>query len=134
MRFVQSDANGGYHIGHVAFRAMSDFERGMTADQCIAIMVERIVRDFSPLKILLFGSWARGNVKPDSDIDVIVVFPSVADKYAVTTEILGILGGVQFAKEVIVTTPDEIERSLHLPGHVFRYAIPESRLLHEHAA
>ena len=106
----------------------------MNADQCTAIIQERIVRDFSPLKILLFGLWARGDAKPDRDIDSIVVFPSVADRYAVTAETLGILGGVQFAKEVIVTTPDEIERSLHLPGHVFRYAIPESRLLHEHAA
>ena len=106
----------------------------MNADQCIATMVERIVRDFSPLKILLFGSWARGDAKPDSDIDLIVVFPSVVDRYALTAEILGSLGGFQFAKDVIVTTPDEIERSLHLPGHVFRYAIPESRLLYEHAA
>ena len=32
----------------------------MTAEKCIEVMVQRIVRDFSPLQILLFGSHARG--------------------------------------------------------------------------
>ena len=94
-------------------------------------MVERIVREFRPLKILLFGSQARGTAKRDSDIDLIIVFPSVADSRALTVEIRRPLRGLGYAKDVIVTTPDEIERGLTLPGHVFRYAIPKSRLLYE---
>ena len=104
----------------------------MTADECITIMVERIVRNFQPLKIMLFGSRARGDAKPDSDIDLIIVFASIKDKYAMTIQIRRSLAGVGFAKDVIVTTPEEIEQMLQLPGHVFRYAIPESRLLYEH--
>lgn len=94
-------------------------------------MVERIVRDFRPLKILLFGFEARGTSKHDSDIDLIVVFPSVSDAYALTAEIRRSLRGLGLAKDVIVTAPDKIERGLTLPGRVFRYAIPESRLLYE---
>ena len=109
-------------------------EGGMIADECTAIMVERIVRDFGPLKILLFGSRARGDAKPDSDIDLIVVLPSVADAYALAAEVRGSLSGIGFAKDVIVTTPEEIERGQSLPGHVLRHAIPEPCAPHECAA
>jgi len=40
-------------------------------------IVERIVRQFDPLRIILFGSWARGDARPDSDVDLLVVLPKV---------------------------------------------------------
>ena len=40
----------------------------------ISIMTERIVRNFDPLQIILFGSRARGDADRDSDIDLLVVF------------------------------------------------------------
>ena len=46
-------------------------------------MVKRIVRSFRPEKIILFGSHARGDAGPDSDVDLLVVMPvegSVAEK------------------------------------------------------
>jgi predicted nucleotidyltransferase len=45
-------------------------------------MTKRIVRDFQPLRIILFGSHARGDVSPDRDIDFLVVLPHVIDKRA----------------------------------------------------
>ena len=46
----------------------------------IAIMTERIVRDFDPLQIILFGSQARGDADRHSDIDLLIVFEKLADK------------------------------------------------------
>ena len=39
-------------------------------------LVERIVEVVNPLKIILFGSAARGEMGPDSDVDVLVVMPN----------------------------------------------------------
>ena len=103
----------------------------MTADECIAIMVERVVAKFHSLKILLFGSHARGDAEPHSDIDLIIVFPFVEDTYKLMGEIRGAVSGLGFAKDVIVATPDDIERGANLPGHLFSYAIPESGVLYD---
>ncbi len=46
-----------------------------TASNCIPVMVERIVREFQPSRIILFGSYARGEAAADSDVDLLVVMP-----------------------------------------------------------
>ena len=46
----------------------------------ISIMTERIVRDFDPLQIILFGSQARGDADRDSDIDLLVIFGEPTDQ------------------------------------------------------
>ena len=45
----------------------------MTAAEWIPIVVERIVHDFHPLQIILFGSQARGTAQQGSDIDLLIV-------------------------------------------------------------
>ncbi|HOF86504.1 MAG TPA: nucleotidyltransferase domain-containing protein [Armatimonadota bacterium] len=52
----------------------------MTTSEAINIMVERIVEQFHPLRITLFGSRARGDAGPDSDVDLLVVLPQVENK------------------------------------------------------
>jgi predicted nucleotidyltransferase len=46
-----------------------------TAQEIIAEMVRRIVKEFDPHQIILFGSFARGQAGPDSDVDLLVVMP-----------------------------------------------------------
>ena len=48
-------------------------------NEFISIMTERIVRDFDPLQIILFGSQARGDAYRDSDIDMLVVFAELTE-------------------------------------------------------
>ena len=98
------------------------------------MMVARIVREYDPLRILLFGSRARGTAKPHSDIDLLVVFASVANVQETAVGIRRALRGLGFAKDILVTTPREMQRCEHLPGHVLHYAIPEARVLYERAA
>ena len=106
----------------------------MTAEKCIEVMVQRIVRDFSPLQILLFGSHARGTANEHSDIDLIVVLPTLSDDvHGQVADVHGSLSGLGFSKDVIVTTPERIERGKFLPGHVFSYAIPEAKVLYDAA-
>ena len=52
----------------------------MTTADLIQTMTDRIVWDFHPLRLMLFGSHARGDARPDSDMDLLVVLPQVANK------------------------------------------------------
>ncbi|MEK9163875.1 MAG: nucleotidyltransferase domain-containing protein, partial [Chloroflexota bacterium] len=40
-------------------------------------MVKRIVTQFDPVRIILFGSRARGAARPDSDVDLLVILPDI---------------------------------------------------------
>jgi len=51
-------------------------------DVQIQKMVERIVAQFRPEKVILFGSQARGDAGPDSDVDLLVVMPVQGSKRA----------------------------------------------------
>lgn len=94
-------------------------------------IVNRIVRRFQPLRIILFGSQARGDAGPDSDVDLLVVLPQVEDKRRAMVAILDELGDLPIAKDVFVTTPEEIALRGHLVGTILRPALREGIVLYE---
>ncbi len=102
-----------------------------TATDLISAMKDRIVRDFHPLRIILFGSQARGTAGSGSDVDLLVVLPEVADKRKAAIEIRRALAGFPVCKDIIVTTPDEIARRGDLVGTILRPALREGRVLYE---
>ena len=98
-------------------------------NEFISIMTERIVRDFDPLQIILFGSQARGDAGRYSDIDLLVVFSELKDKRKTAIDIEHALADLSVAKDIIVSTPEELERSRTRIGSVLRYAQEEGKLL-----
>lgn len=102
-----------------------------STDEIIGAMVERIASEFNPLRIFLFGSRARGNAGPDSDVDLLVVLEAVEDKRRATHEIRRALADLPISKDIVVTTPDEIRRRGELVGTVLRPALREGQLLYE---
>jgi predicted nucleotidyltransferase len=103
----------------------------MEDTEIINAMSEQIAREFSPLQIILFGSRARGQAGAFSDVDFLVVLPSVANKRHKAIEIRRTLSGYPIAKDIIVTTPDEIARRGELVGSVLRSALKEGRVIYE---
>jgi len=70
-------------------------------------MVNRIVNQFHPERIILFGSRARGDARPDSDVDFLVVMP-VPDSKARQETLIGVaLHDFAVAKDIVVSTPEE---------------------------
>ena len=101
-------------------------------------MRDRIVEQFQPLKIILFGSHARGEATAHSDIDLLVVFPEVAfpeleHQREMVISILGALGDLPVAKDIVVTTPAEIAEYGDLVGRVLRPALREGKVIYERA-
>ncbi len=97
----------------------------------LAEMVRRIVERFDPERIILFGSHARGEATEDSDVDLLVVLKDVASKRDKAIEIRGALFGLGVAKDVLVVSPEELERKKDLVGTIVYPALHEGRLLYE---
>jgi predicted nucleotidyltransferase len=94
-------------------------------------MVDRIVERFRPESILVFGSRARGTAHRWSDVDILVVLPEVLDKRRAAIDIRRPLGDLPTSKDVVVTTPEEIELRGHVVGSVLHAALREGRVVYE---
>ncbi|MCZ7624882.1 MAG: nucleotidyltransferase domain-containing protein [Candidatus Methylomirabilota bacterium] len=103
----------------------------MTADAAIQTMVDRIVQRVHPVRVILFGSHARGSAVPESDVDLLVVLREVVDKRRTTVEIRRALGDLPVSKDIIVTTPEEIARRGDLAGSVLRPALRDGKVVYE---
>ncbi|ALA58311.1 nucleotidyltransferase domain-containing protein [Nitrospira moscoviensis] len=97
-------------------------------------MVRRIAAQFHPDKIILFGSHARGQAGPDSDVDLLIVMPVKGSKRRKATEIDGALADRRIPLDLIVVTPEEFERARHQVGSVLRPAALEGLVLYDRAA
>ena len=94
-------------------------------------VIDRIVRKFHPEKIILFGSWARGAAREDSDLDLLVVLPRVEHKRKAAIEVLRALNGLPISKDVIVTTPQKIKERGKVIGYILRTALEEGKVIYE---
>src|SRR5512133_1989234 len=84
-------------------------ERTSSPAAAVREMVRRIVRQFDPDKVILFGSYARGDAGPDSDVDLLIVMPVAGPTREKAIEIGVALHDIPLPKDVIVTTPEEFE-------------------------
>ena len=103
----------------------------MTSEVIISIMVERIVGQFQPSRVVLFGSRARGTAIESSDVDLLVVLRDVPDKRRAAVEIRRTLGDLPISKDIVVTTPDEIVRRGDVIGTVIHAALREGVTVYE---
>jgi len=96
----------------------------------LADIVARIVQVASPERIILFGSAARGDGGPDSDLDLLVVKSGEFHRGRLTEEIYMNLFGVGRAVDVVVVTPEDVERHRHDTAGVIAPALEEGRVIY----
>jgi len=95
--------------------------------------VKRIVEQFRPAKIILFGSCARGPVGADSDVDLLVVMDVKGSKRRQAVEIDLALSDRTFPLDLIVVTPKEFEQYSDVVGHILYPAVREGKVLYDAA-
>ena len=97
----------------------------------ISIMVNRVVKDFRPSQVILFGSHARGAATEWSDVDLLVILPNGSDKRDSAIEIRRALRDLPVCKDIVVATPEEVARRGHIVGTLLRSALREGKVLYE---
>ncbi|MCK5243326.1 nucleotidyltransferase domain-containing protein [bacterium] len=97
-------------------------------------IVRRIASQFNPDKIILFGSHARGTAMPESDADLLVVMPIHGSRRNQATLIDLALVGVDMPVDILVATPEDVERDCEQIGTVIYPAVNEGKVLYERAA
>lgn len=102
----------------------------MVTEALLDEVVRRILAVGSPQRIVLFGSQARGDARPDSDLDVLIVEDSAEPRYRRSPRYLRALVGVFPAKDVVVWTPEEIEAWKAVPNAFVTTALREGRTLY----
>ncbi len=111
-------------------RFMSVPKGSHSIDRAIHTMVRRIVRQFRPDRVILFGSHARGKAGPDSDVDLLVVMPVKGLKHKKQVQIRVALHDIRIPKDIIVTTPEDFEWRKEIPGTIEYPAVHEGKVLY----
>ncbi|GIV64099.1 MAG: hypothetical protein KatS3mg045_1438 [Bellilinea sp.] len=93
-------------------------------------VVERLVRELRPYKIVLFGSYASGSPTPDSDVDLLIIWDAPAERSERVGRVARALSPRPFPVDVISKTPDELNREL--PHNFFlRDILQTGKVLYE---
>ena len=98
--------------------------------QILDEIVRRVVEVAWPEKIILFGSAARGEMGPHSDVDLLVVKRG-ADALELMGEIYMNLDGVGAAVDAVVVTPDDVERYRESHALIIKPALQQGRVVYE---
>ena len=102
-------------------------------DAAIKEITRRLITAAKPRKLILFGSFARGDFGPDSDLDILVIETSVTSKHAEMIRLRKALRGILVPIDVLVISEDDFkERSAH-PSNVYYWAAREGKVLYEAA-
>ena len=98
--------------------------------QLIDDIVSRITKSVSPLRIILFGSAARGEMGMNSDLDLLIVMPDGTHRRQTSRKVLQALRGIGVSKDVIVVTERDVAEHGKNPSLVLKPALGEGRELY----
>jgi predicted nucleotidyltransferase len=102
----------------------------VTADK-INDVVSRLVAVASPLRLIVFGSAARGHLAASNDLDLLVVEPEVANRYSEMVRLQKALRGILIPLDLVVTSEAGYNERSQVPGTLEFAARTEGRALHD---
>lgn len=104
-------------------------------DQLIREMAGTIVREVNPRMVILFGSHARGDARPGSDLDFLVIedgpFGPGRTREDAMARLWEVLFDCPVPLDFLVYSPEEVEKWKNAPNHVVAHALRDGRVLYE---
>ena len=103
----------------------------MVDDQFLKEISDVIAAKFHPRRIILFGSRARGDARPDSDVNLLVELETeqpFADRVVAIDALFGLR---TWATDLLVLTPEEISQERDFLGGVVQSAERDGKVLYE---
>ena len=93
-------------------------------------LTRRIVAAVRPVRVILFGSVARGQMGPNSDLDVLVVVADGVDRNQASKDIYRCLRGLGFATDALVVSESDLILHGDDPWLVYHTALVEGKVLY----
>jgi predicted nucleotidyltransferase len=101
-------------------------------ENMLTTMTDRLVAEFNPDQIILFGSHAWGVPSEDSDVDLYVIVPESSERpLRRTRRALACLGGMRIPKDILVRTRLEAEKYRHVHASLESQIFEKGRVLYE---
>jgi uncharacterized protein len=88
-------------------------------------LLEQVVQIAHPLKIILFGSAARGEAGPASDLDLLVVMPNGTHRRHAAQRLYGSIRNVSVPFDLLVATPSDLQKHQRNIGLVYSTILRE---------
>lgn len=106
-------------------------DRGPVAEAQIVRVVERIVEAALPQRVILFGSYARGDADAGSDVDLLVVERNVPDPVAEMVRLRQVAGNIGVGIDIVVMSERDLAERERLPGTLAYEAVREGTLMYD---
>lgn len=103
----------------------------MVSQETINRAVQRLVAAAKPSKVILFGSYARGDARENSDLDLIVIEPKVQNTWEEMVRLHSIVGDIGVGVDILVYSEAEAERRKQVPGTLPYWAFKEGKTLYD---
>ena len=94
-------------------------------------IAQTIIERFNPVRVILFGSHARGQETEDSDLDLFVEMETDRRPPERAIEVSAVFGLRPWSLDVVVYTPAEVERLRKVKGTLLSVIEAEGEVLHE---
>jgi predicted nucleotidyltransferase len=100
--------------------------------QLIDYIIKKIVKAIDPEKIILFGSYARGDYKKDSDLDLFIIKDGNHNSRMMRRKIDGLLWGREFSLDLFVKKTEEVDWNFRAKNPFYIYHIfKDGKVLYE---
>jgi uncharacterized protein len=109
-----------YHIKHVNKFLMDEIQN-------IVSQINQLIR---PIKIILFGSVARGEANKNSDIDLLIVMPNGTPKRKTAQLLYSTLSDIKVPYDIIIATPQDLETYKDNIGLVYKTVLEEGKIIY----
>jgi predicted nucleotidyltransferase len=98
-----------------------------TYSETLEYLIRGIVDEVHPLRIIVFGSAARGEMHPDSDVDLLVVMPDGTHRRRTAQSLYRTMRGAGVPFDVLVATEDDLERHKDNIGLIYHTILKEGK-------
>jgi predicted nucleotidyltransferase len=113
----------------------SAMQSKLTKQEAIEEITRRLVDFYNPARIYLFGSEARGEAGPDSDLDFLVVVPDdTSSRHLHSPSVYSFVSGTGYAKDIVAWRKTDFEmRAAHVASSLPATVVREGKILYEAA-
>lgn len=94
-------------------------------------VIQQIIEDVHPLKVILFGSYAYGKPNVNSDVDLLIIMNSNKKPVDRSIQIAKSLHFYPFPMDILVRTPNEIRKRIQMGDFFYEDIMKKGRILYD---